>query len=89
MITQSSLIPQATPAIDEGMATPTAPGAEFISKLKANLMARNSNPINPMTNTEVPGSLEEALQVIEDQKRIINTLNAKLSGASSQRQMQS
>jgi len=87
MITQASLIPQAAAVTEEVVATPTAPGADFIGKLKANLMARNSNPVNPMTNTEMPDTLEAALQVIEDQKRIINTLNAKITGASSQRQM--
>lgn len=88
MISQADLLPKPKEPPELPAATPTAPGANFIQNLKANLLAGNSNPVNPMTNTNMPGSLEEALQVIEDQKRIINTLNAKITGASSQRQLQ-
>lgn len=88
MISQADLIPKAAPAAADAAAPGPAPQAGFIKTLSANLLARNSNPVNPMTNTDMPSTIEEALQVIEDQKRIINTLNAKITGASTQRQLQ-
>jgi hypothetical protein len=83
----TDLIPQGAPAADAAVEAPAA-SVGLVDNLRANIAARNVQPINPITNTTIPKTLDEALQIIEDQKRIIQTYQANESAASSERQMQ-
>ena len=75
------------PGQPEAASTEPVGPDKMMSNLRADLLARNAQPTNPMTNTGMPDSLEQALLVIEDQKRIIQTLQAKNNSSSSQREM--
>lgn len=71
---------------DPSISSPVDPST-LMQTLKANLMAQNSQPTNAMTNPELPQTIEDALMVIEDQKRIIQALKAQVNSSSSKRDM--